>query len=529
MKDLEDAYNERFSDRELPSDGFDAKGLWEDIAADLDADERGASGASLIWRYAWGLLLLLVMGTTVFYLWPDGATQGMTTKESQTEVPDRNLTDEITATRKTPTTSEETTDADTTATYNTTQRLPTVPQNSAASNTAFADSHALGEIESNSFNSNRTKIQPSKRNATRITAPDNAPTRAAGSTTLADNTPTPNSLNTDNRTALDAKSPIVSLTTTSIDAAPTPNNKTPLNRDLISAGDSPATLTDDLAESDDPLSVLLTDRIEKLLLTPDQPLLDPPLPNISEEASDTRVPGRVFVPSLTVYAGSNWGIPSFSSSETPALATLKGETESAMSGYSMGVMGTLTYRNKWTLSSGVEYHRFNTRFEYTSVRDSQILKPQTTIAVVVDANGNVVSTQTGDVLVGANVVRQVRHHNQYHLVSVPIELGYTTRRGAWSYGLASGAVLNFRLRQSGRTLDPSQAIIDFSSDTPATLYGKFGVGIRVSPLLSYHLTDRVALSLCPQWQWSSYRLFGDSGLRGGIHQVHFNLGVGWRF
>ncbi|MFT5263416.1 MAG: hypothetical protein ACI8YQ_002159, partial [Polaribacter sp.] len=68
MNDLENLYNKRFQDKELPNDDFDVDGLWDGVEADLDAGDSENGGYS---RNYWpfGILLLLLVGIgTYFYV-----------------------------------------------------------------------------------------------------------------------------------------------------------------------------------------------------------------------------------------------------------------------------------------------------------------------------------------------------------------------------------------------------------------------------------------------------------------------------
>lgn len=46
MAHIDNEFNERFSNQQLPNDNFDAEGLWDAISEDLGDKQPDASGAS---------------------------------------------------------------------------------------------------------------------------------------------------------------------------------------------------------------------------------------------------------------------------------------------------------------------------------------------------------------------------------------------------------------------------------------------------------------------------------------------------
>lgn len=216
----------------------------------------------------------------------------------------------------------------------------------------------------------------------------------------------------------------------------------------------------------------------------------------------------------------------FKSANNSVLADQKNSLEKPDWGYSAALRGGMLWKNKWAVNTGIEYHNFWTVFktEYKSnvsvMLDSQLVK------VFLDASsGQVLRKVYADTSVTGVATRTIEHHNQYQQISLPLEIGMEKHTGKWMFGLNAGAVFSYTFRQAGRTLGATAPFVDFDKNSTAAPLKTFGIGLRVNPVLGYHLNERTILLLKPQWTTQQRSSILNSDMRANAHFWEMNIGL----
>lgn len=164
--------------------------------------------------------------------------------------------------------------------------------------------------------------------------------------------------------------------------------------------------------------------------------------------------------------------------------------------------------------------------DYEKVENIQISKEDELLTVWIDATtGDTLRQRYGDTIINAISTRTVLHHNNYQRFSIPIEFGVLKNTEKLIYGMKVGAIFNFTNTQSGRTIDKANQVVDFTNNDTTSLFKAFDIGLRLSPLIGYRLSEHWSVNLQPQWTWYRSTNFQNTDLKIGIHQYNINLGL----
>jgi len=97
MAHIDNEFNKRFRNQQLPNDDFDTEGLWDAISEDMDSGQAPPDTHISITKWLSGLVVLLVIGGMlgVFYLKSDDNINHIITQKT-----DHNIDNSITNTHQ---------------------------------------------------------------------------------------------------------------------------------------------------------------------------------------------------------------------------------------------------------------------------------------------------------------------------------------------------------------------------------------------------------------------------------------------
>jgi len=519
MAHIDNEFNKRFGNQQLPNDDFDTEGLWDAISDDLGNVQAAPDGYFLGGKWIIGLSLLLVIGGIIgmIYLTSDDT---VITQKIENNI-DNNTPNTIQNDAMiTPSNSKENTSLNiqtNSESLNTTSIISQENESKAASHvtthTGAPDTHTTPYS-----NNNTQKITSSKQ------------------TSFTENTPIP--FTNDSNKTEGSDRPLISTNNSSktligneIKVNPTkPSNnnsvgnstKTFIDNPVI---DSPTISTKNSIEVSVAALPSIVALVESNSSNSSVLLASPTLevPDNEQHKVQRNLPIKW---QADLFGGINTRYTNHQSNDYSDLADLKNTTAKQDLGTSYGINAGLVFKDRWLLNSGIEYHQLWSKFDYEEIKQFQVLKEDVLLRIWVDAaTGDTLNTLYGDTLVNAISTRTVLHYNQFQRVSIPLEIGVQQNHGKFLYGITAGTVFNFTNQQSGRTLDASGEIIDFSGNDATAPYKSFDIGLRVSPLVGYQLSENWSLTLRPQWTWNQNTNFDDTDIKIGFHQVNLNIGL----
>jgi hypothetical protein len=144
-------------------------------------------------------------------------------------------------------------------------------------------------------------------------------------------------------------------------------------------------------------------------------------------------------------------------------------------GYLAGGALRMKQGNNWHFDLGVEYMKWQDRFDKVIVSDTTVVINQ------------------ADVL--AQNIRTIKHYNSADILTFPVHIGVFKDMASLRLGIAVGAGYSLVLVQTGRLLKNELTVIDYSQSNKR--YANF-MNFRLVPSISYGLNERLMMDvLCP--------------------------------
>lgn len=476
MAHIDNEFNKRFSNQQLLDDGFDAEGLWNAISEDLDSEQTAPNPSFLTKKRMLGLLLLLLIGglSGVIYFESDNTA---ITQNTANNIDNTQQNDALVS----PSNSKKNTPLDIQTNTESANKINTISQKNELKKSA----HSNNNIHLNPFSTpnNTQKITSSEH--TSFTK--NTSTQTTNSTNKTDTQSTPSSPITN------------SSNTTLIDNVITENSAKPLIENSIADSSTPIDNSVEFSLFALPSIIALVESksSSELMLPTSSVLKLPENEGFKTQKSQT----------LQWNVGLSGGINTLrfqhQSGDYSDLVDLKNSSAKQDFGTSYGLHAGLQFKDRWSLHSGIEYHQIWSKFDYEKVEQIQVLKEDQLLRIWIDAStGDTLNMLYGDTLINTTSTRTVLHHNEFQRISIPLEIGVQESRGKFTYGITAGTVFSFTNKQSGRTLDASSEIVNFNENDITAPYKPFDIGLRISPLVGYQLSENMSLTLRPQWTWN---------------------------
>ncbi len=230
---------------------------------------------------------------------------------------------------------------------------------------------------------------------------------------------------------------------------------------------------------------------------------------------------------LTLFSGVNTFTQSYVHSNSDELQNKLNSVAKGYIGFSHGIRLSSVIKEKFVLTSGLEYNSLWNKFSVDEVNTFSRIKTDALLRLWIDqSSGDTLQVERGDVEVAVNQKRKVRHFNQFTRWSIPLEIGLQHNRGKWNYALNAGAIFSFTTSQKGKALNDVGEIIVFDSESNFAPFRSFDIGLRVRPHVEYSLNKRLRLDFTPSWMWMK-GYSNDPLISSSIQQWQLTFGVSY--
>lgn len=286
----------------------------------------------------------------------------------------------------------------------------------------------------------------------------------------------------------------------------------------------PITTDNNNPPKEEPILVQLIDTKKFTVKNSEQSLLNPdvllPSKDSIEQEGKKEKKVRNIAFALGVNGGINWTNQNYKGTNSNLTnASLSGDF-----GQSYGLEAIVTLKDRWIIQSGFEYHNFWTKFDYLNTDTEQVLNQNQLRKVWLDGT-DTLNAEYGDVLINRTTTREVIHHNQFTQISIPVELGFKNTTGKFTYGMTFGAAFNFLLNQSGKVFDETSEITEYDNESVIKPLSDFNLGLRLSPFVGYHLSEKVILGLKPHLMLQQNKGDVQTNLSTSVRSVGLKIGL----
>lgn len=539
MTPIEDEYKNRFKDQELSNDDFDSEGLWDAISENLveESNPKKRNGFNRFLLLLFGVVM--IGGTYLFNTPKSNSSKTPLSKDEMEQIIDQETT------------------------------LSTAPTATAA---AEAISKINKSIDSDNLLSSETSREltetskPIAKNQAKIERPTNqlpkkietglskllaAKTNQSELTNIKsvkkgndqnEQTLEYNSNLNENKNKVSTNPPVQTAQVTSDDSMTKIKEELKVNKETpapdLEAQEKIAKATDQkIVSNPTPQRVESAPMDENLAIdtTAMAQGIEPDSAAVVDAPVLKNEPAEIKTKKNIAWEISGWGginvlNLNYQGKGTTDLAELKKQSETGELGTSFGLSASLLLKDRWLFGTGLAYHERWSKFEREQETSIQVVKENQLLQVWVDADtGDTLNRRFGDATVDAIATRNVVHYNQYQRFSIPIEFGVQKKTQKLVYGITAGGLLNFTIKQSGKTLDENGEIVEFDKDSATAPLKPFSLGFRLSPFLGYRVTERLTLKINPGWTFVPHGKFADTNIKLNTQQLNLNLGIGYGF
>ncbi len=172
------------------------------------------------------------------------------------------------------------------------------------------------------------------------------------------------------------------------------------------------------------------------------------------------------------------------------------------------------------LRTGVQYSRIARKFSLNDAIET-IDSIHGIQRIYINNNTNDTIYVYGPVPVTTTTFYNKTTYNYFHLMDIPVVLGYMYNHENWSFGAEAGALINISTKRKGDILDLNNEFYDLKDDQLKWYKDNIGVSFTASVTAAYHLNDNFQIYLAPTARLENVFSTDDNP----VAQKHGSLGV----
>lgn len=199
--------------------------------------------------------------------------------------------------------------------------------------------------------------------------------------------------------------------------------------------------------------------------------------------------------------------------------------EQALLSYHAQLSYTHRFGNGLALTMGLQYQQLETQLDWSKQLDGYTITLRDTI-IEIQANSltGQLSEVRGDVELGVEATRNVRHFNQYRLYQIPLSVGKSWRLwGRWHTGLSVGGAVNIFAHNRGRNVLMGE-LEDFDGPATPFLDSRWNLHGLATARIGYRINEKWGLLAEASLQKSLTNWSTEANVR--MRPEIVNLGIG---
>lgn len=189
---------------------------------------------------------------------------------------------------------------------------------------------------------------------------------------------------------------------------------------------------------------------------------------------------------------------------------------------------TYTAPSRWTLTTGVQYQRLESEFNYTEqLEDVPVTLFDTIILIQQNAISGNQNFIRGDVNLLTDGQRRVQHFNRTELFQVPIAIGYAWETGPWTANVGGGTAFNLLTTHTGKTII-NGSIAEYGNADNDILSTKLGVNGLLYGAVTYRIRQRWGITASTSFQKSISNWSTEPDISMKPTVLNFALGLSYK-
>ena len=183
-------------------------------------------------------------------------------------------------------------------------------------------------------------------------------------------------------------------------------------------------------------------------------------------------------------------------------ASLRNDSEEQLETLHLGLSATIQTKRNFHLRTGLEY----TRIASLLRRNANT----TSIDTIPGIKEIQINGLTGDTtLVEGSILRTTtfsyikKSYNYFHLVDVPVIIGYNFDQGDWSFDIEAGIYVNLFVKAEGDILLADESFYNKESDSKEWYKTNLGISPYLGFNAAYQISDRTQVYVSPGFRFNS--------------------------
>jgi len=180
--------------------------------------------------------------------------------------------------------------------------------------------------------------------------------------------------------------------------------------------------------------------------------------------------------------------------DSEELLILREGTESSLEVWTNGLTGKVTHKSGLSLAIGIQYVKIAERMQY----DTDYLFMDSIANQVIGYSNNLLGDRSA--IIGyspENTLYDLKYdfYNNYHLLEMPVSLGYQKQLKGWSIGARASYIHNISLRTKGRILASPFEAINISDKNAQVFKNNIAGSYEFGLSSGYRITSNIELGL----------------------------------
>ena len=184
-------------------------------------------------------------------------------------------------------------------------------------------------------------------------------------------------------------------------------------------------------------------------------------------------------------------------------------SEQQLESIQLGLSIFMKTKQNLTFRTGIEYNRLASRFNAEVTETTFDTIPNSVIEIVINPFTNDTTPKLGEAV---NTIRTTfikETYNYFHLIDIPLLVGYQLDYDNWSFGLEAGIITNLSVKSKGTILRPEYLIrpdapyYELKEDTENWIKTNLGISPLIHLHLNYRITDQIQIYTSPFFRLKS--------------------------
>jgi len=168
-----------------------------------------------------------------------------------------------------------------------------------------------------------------------------------------------------------------------------------------------------------------------------------------------------------------------------------------------GLSFNVQTKSNFTARIGVEYNRLASRFSADTKQTVNDTIPNAVVSMTINEQTNDTIRTIGNVIITKTTTYTKETFNYFHLIDIPLLIGYEFNYDNWSIGLEAGVIANLSLTSKGDIFQPNGDYYNLKEDPEEWIKNSIGIAPVIHLRFAYKLGEQFQVFTSPFYRFKS--------------------------